>query len=79
MKFCKQMLGLASIGITTIALNGCANEPTQATLPTGSTVIALGDSLTYGYGASPETAYPAVLATMTKWRLVNEGVSGDTS
>ncbi|MGP9492061.1 GDSL-type esterase/lipase family protein [Psychrobacter sp. AOP7-B1-24] len=79
MKFCKQMLGLASIGIATIALNGCANEPTQAALPTGSTVIALGDSLTYGYGASPETAYPAALASMTKWRVVNEGVNGDTS
>ncbi|WP_265088782.1 GDSL-type esterase/lipase family protein [Psychrobacter immobilis] len=40
---------------------------------------ALGDSLTYGYSASIETAYPAVLADLSQWKVMNAGVNGDTS
>jgi lysophospholipase L1-like esterase len=60
-------------------VTGCGSEPQQDILPAGSTVIALGDSLTYGYGASPEAAYPTVLADLSKWRVINAGVNGDTS
>lgn len=62
-----------------ITITGCSDEPIQQYLPAESEVIALGDSLTYGYGASPETAYPAVLAEMTRWNITNEGVNGNTS
>ncbi|MBH0095529.1 arylesterase [Psychrobacter sp. NZS113] len=80
MTFRKQVLGLASIGFAAaISMTGCGNEPTQTALPVGSTVIALGDSLTYGYGASTETAYPTVLAELSKWQVINAGVNGDTS
>jgi len=80
MRLCKKNLGLAGIGLaTTIAMNGCSSEPTQTALSEGSTVVALGDSLTYGYGASPETAYPMVLAELSKWNVVNAGANGDTS
>ena len=48
-------------------------------LPAGSRVLALGDSLTYGSGAPPEAAYPAQLAALTGWQIVNGGVPGDTS
>ena len=73
-------LALAGIGLAaTIGLYGCGSEPAQSVLPAGSTVIALGDSLTYGYGASTETAYPTVLAEMSKWKVINAGVNGNTS
>ena len=75
-----RFLALASIGLAAaIGMTGCDSEPMQTALPAGSTVIALGDSLTYGYGANTETAYPTVLAELSKWRVINAGVNGDTS
>ncbi|MBH0006600.1 GDSL-type esterase/lipase family protein [Psychrobacter sp. SWN149] len=75
-----RFLALASMGLAvTIGMTGCGSEPTQTVLPEGSTVVALGDSLTYGYGANTETAYPMVLAELSKWKVINAGVNGDTS
>lgn len=45
----------------------------------GSTVIAFGDSLTAGYGASPGDEYPSRLAEMLGRDVINAGVSGDTT
>ncbi|MDN3441404.1 GDSL-type esterase/lipase family protein [Psychrobacter sp. APC 3279] len=80
MKLRGRFLMLAGIGLSaTISVTGCGSEPQQDILPAGSTVVALGDSLTYGYGANPKTAYPTVLAELSKWNVVNAGVNGDTS
>lgn len=45
----------------------------------GSTIVAFGDSLTAGVGASEETNYPARLGALTGLTIVNAGVSGDTT
>ena len=80
MKIRRKFLVLASVGLAvTINMTGCSGEPQQDTLPAGSTVVALGDSLTYGYGASTETAYPTILADLSQWKVMNAGVNGDTS
>lgn len=42
-------------------------------------MLALGDSLTFGYGANPGESYPAQLQKLTGWNIVNGGVSGDTA
>jgi len=61
-------------------LAACGRKaPRAQAVPPGATVLALGDSLTSGVGASPDTAYPAVLQRLTGWKIVNGGVSGDTS
>ncbi len=63
-----------------LALAGCGRKPPRAqAIPSGSTVLALGDSLTAGVGASADSAYPAVLQRLTGWKVVNGGISGDTS
>lgn len=61
------------------ALTACSKTAPHAALPAGSTILALGDSLTAGYGADAEAAYPAVLAGFTGWQVINGGVSGNTS
>lgn len=62
-----------------LALVACGKKPPIAALPDGATVLALGDSITFGTGAAPDTSYPAVLAGVTGWNVVNAGVPGDTS
>ena len=66
--------------LTAAALAACGKKTAKhAALPRGTAVLALGDSLTYGYGASPAESYPARLATLSGWSITNGGVSGDTS
>ena len=62
-----------------LAAAACTKTARHAAISRGSTVVALGDSLTYGYGAPPEAAYPVRLAAVTGWEVVNGGVSGDTA
>ena len=68
------------IGSAILALAACGKRRNRSqALPKGSAVLALGDSLTYGYGAAPTAAYPVQLAMLTGWKVINGGVSGDTT
>jgi acyl-CoA thioesterase-1 len=72
-----RLLGAAAL---VIALLAAAPAPAAAE----RVVVALGDSLTAGLGVAPEEAYPALLDARLRregygYRVVNAGVSGDTS
>ena len=63
---------------------GCNGD--SPTAPSGSSplIVALGDSLTSGPGLRPDEAYPALLqkkitAENRDYRVVNAGVTGDTT
>ena len=63
---------------TGLAIPACGSKSRSAPLPRGAIVVALGDSLTHGPGAS-NASYPAVLAETTGWQVVNAGVPGETA
>lgn len=64
---------LAVVGVA--ACSGRKPEP----IARGSVVLVLGDSITAGYGLSPEQSWVRTLAAETGWQIVNAGVSGDTT
>ncbi|MDO9094722.1 MAG: GDSL-type esterase/lipase family protein [Rubrivivax sp.] len=67
-------------GVAVFTLPACSRKPIQGRpVAAGAKVLALGDSLTHGTGATPDTAFPAVLAGLTGWDVVNAGVPGHTS
>lgn len=43
------------------------------------TILALGDSLTFGHNALPTESYPSVLAQLSGHHVINAGVNGNTS
>lgn len=62
-----------------ILIAACSSKAKEQTLPAGSQVLALGDSLTEGAGVTREQAWPDLLARKTGWVVANGGVNGDTS
>ena len=62
-----------------ILLAACSRAPTLPRLNQQDVIVAFGDSLTHGTGASDDTAYPAVLATLSGHTVINAGVPGDTT
>ena len=67
------------LALAVLLLAAACGQPTEAPLPVGIRVLALGDSLTAAHGVTPDEAWPALLATKTGWLVTNAGVSGDTS
>jgi acyl-CoA thioesterase-1 len=54
-------------------------KPSAAALKSDARVLAIGDSLTVGYGAPPDASWPVKLGEITGWQIENAGVNGDTS
>lgn len=48
-------------------------------LPLDTKVLAFGDSLTLGYGVTPDKSYPSILGELLHATVINEGISGELS
>ena len=72
----RPFLALLAISILLVA---CGKQLKLATIPPGATVLAFGDSVTFGTGAAPGEDWPTLLAKQTGWRIENAGIPGDTA
>jgi acyl-CoA hydrolase len=63
-----------------VLLGGCGREASpRSVIPSGASVLAIGDSVTFGIGAGKGQDYPAQLAAITGWTIHNHGIPGDTA
>lgn len=60
-----------------IALISCDDTAKLQPLDSNATILAFGDSLTYGTGSSRNDAYPAVLQRLTGRHIINAGKPGE--
>lgn len=72
---------LLSIALTVlfVLLGGCGKDPRPSAIPPGASVLAIGDSVTFGTGAETGMDYPSQLAAITGWIIHNHGIPGDTA
>ena len=73
------MKSLIALFAVIVLLAGCGRGPQVSLLGTSDVVLAFGDSLTFGSGASPAEAYPEQLQALIGRKVVNAGLPGEVS
>ena len=70
---------LAAVLLAVAACDFGESTPKLQPVNSASVILAFGDSLTFGTGATAETSYPAVLSTLIDRRVIRSGVPGEVT
>lgn len=62
-----------------LLVTACDKQPELPRLTNEAVILAFGDSLTYGTGASLNKDYPSILSNLTSLTVINKGVPGEIS
>ena len=74
------MKRLAFALVLALVVASCGEKvPRLSPVGPGDVIVAFGDSLTYGTGASEYESYPAVLAQLVNRKVVRAGVPGEVT
>ncbi len=65
--------------VASLALSGCNRTPQLPKIGTDATVLAFGDSITFGTGAATNESYPAQLQARIGRKVIDAGVPGELS
>jgi len=75
-----RLLKPISLPFLLLVLISCGSDNNSLSqLRPGATVLAFGDSLTAGFGASAQQSYPSVLGNLAVLDVINAGISGELS
>jgi acyl-CoA thioesterase I len=67
------------IALCVALLSACSKSPKLPSLDANATILAFGDSLTFGTGAATNESYPAKLQAMISRKVIAAGVPGEVS
>ncbi len=65
--------------LTSFVLLACSSGAKSPRLDSKAVILAFGDSLTFGTGATSAESYPAILEHMVGRRVINSGIPGEVT